>query len=144
MRTRSLFLVLALLTVAEPAVAVPPPQSLPSRAAGSDVVVRGKVVKTHVVPVSAATSYAVHEVAVSATWKRGVGPALHPEQGVVIALVTAARVDGQSVREPKEGEDVLLFLRAVGPFLYADATGDGPLPVSAAALAELGLPRHSP
>lgn len=126
------------LSVSTVAAAMPPPLSVARRAEASELVVRGRPGKVHVVRVSEAVSYAVVEVAVKDTWKAGVAPGIHPKGDVVIAVVTT-EARAEKVLTPDA--DLLLFLRGVGPYLFAEIFDGGFESVSDAALQALGPPR---
>lgn len=120
------------------AAATPPPLTVAQRAESAELVVRARPLRAHVVPVSEAVSYAVVEVAVKDTWKAGVEPGLQPGGELVIAIITT---EAQAKRALAPGADVLLFLRGVGPYLFAEIRDGGVVPVSDDALRALGPAR---
>lgn len=120
------------------ALATPPPLTVAQQAQAAEVVVRGRPVKTHVVRVSEAVSYAVVEVAVKATWKAGVAPGLHPGKELVVAVITT---EARAQRLLLPEADVLLFLRGVGPYLFTEIREGGYVPTTDAALEALGPSR---
>lgn len=123
------------LAVSTVAVAMPPPMTVSQRAEASELVVRGRPGKSHVVRVSEAVSYAVVEVTVKDTWKAGVAPGLHAKGDVVIAVITT---EARAQKALTPDADVLLFLRGVGPYLFAEIREGGVEPASDEALKALG------
>lgn len=130
--------VAGLVVLSAVASATPPPITVAQQAAAAELVVRGRAVKTHVVRVSDAVSYAIVEVAVTDTWKAGIAPGLHPGGAVVIAVVTT---EARAQRALQPEADVLLFLRGAGPYLFSEIADGGFVPASDEALKALG-PAH--